>query len=166
LARQTNANRDVSVASSQALTRAIVVDSARLCAANQDRNSQNLRIFLKSSAPAWAGPTGKEHVWGGAVRGGGLSGRFLTVRKFDEIASAIGQNDLARVHNLVSSPETVNLANGLQTTPLHYAAFCGWPAAIKILLDAGTNPSATAALSGAHSLNSHRKEPKCTHKLC
>jgi hypothetical protein len=88
LARQTNANRDVSVASSQALTRAIVVDAARLCAANQDRNSQNLRIFLKSSAPAWAGPTGKEHVWGGAVRGGGLSGRLLTVRKFDEIASA------------------------------------------------------------------------------
>src|ERR1039457_707419 len=64
------------------------------------------------------------------------------VAALDEIASAIRQNDLDKLHRLVHSGETANTANGLRATPLHYAALYGSAEALQFLLKTGGDPNA------------------------
>lgn len=60
---------------------------------------------------------------------------------YADITQAIRSNDLAHLRQLLHSHEAANVANGLNATPLHYAALYGSPEAINVLLEAGADPN-------------------------
>jgi ankyrin repeat protein len=70
------------------------------------------------------------------------------VPAFNNITEAIRANNLVQLHQLISSPEAANTANGLKATPLHYAALYGSLESLTFLLDKGADPNARN-LSGA-----------------
>jgi ankyrin repeat protein len=58
----------------------------------------------------------------------------------DDIFRAIRADNLDVLRSLPSA--SVNLHDGLDSTPLHYAALYGSPAAVRLLLDRGADPNA------------------------
>ncbi len=64
------------------------------------------------------------------------------VSNIADIDSAIRSNDLAKLRELVQSPEAANLCNRLKATPLHYASMYGSVEALQLLLENGANPNA------------------------
>jgi len=63
------------------------------------------------------------------------------VPKIEDIDRAIRANNLAKLRELVRSPEAANIASGLKATPLHYASIYGSVEALQLLLDEGADPN-------------------------